>query len=160
MKSRMVVGLGESLETDGSPRRVIGLTSLELIASLLHSGRLFIAAAALSTQERWRRRRVTFRLWFQHSVLGLGAKHGGPSSLALLQPTLHTAARRIKKNKKHGSCYSPASSLPVTSYQHGIQILHSGLDRRCGIVSRNMLHILVLGSWTDFLTSLCFSSHH
>ena len=107
MKSRMVVGLGECLEMDESPRRVVGPTSLELIASLLHSGRLFIAAAALSTQERWRWRRVMFRLWFQHSVLGLGAKHGGPSSLALLQPTLHTAARKIKKNKKNMDHVTP-----------------------------------------------------
>lgn len=36
MKFRLVVGLGESLEVDESPRRVVGLESLELIHSLSH----------------------------------------------------------------------------------------------------------------------------
>ena len=62
---RVMVGLGESLEADESPPRVTGLKSLELVQSLVHQRWIFIASAALSAQERWRWRRVMFRLGLQ-----------------------------------------------------------------------------------------------
>lgn len=46
--------IGESLEVEESPHRVIGLKSLESVHNLLHKGWIFIAATALSVQKRRR----------------------------------------------------------------------------------------------------------
>lgn len=64
------------------------------------------------------------------------------------------------------SCHFPGLNSSVTFHYHqcGIQTIH---HRQCGVVLRSMasgarqpvftLHIVVLGSWAHFLTSLCLS---